>query len=79
MKTINVYGSGCRNCAVTAERLTQEASARNLDVQVEKVTDLEAIMQAGVVSTPAVGMDGQLMHSGSVPTDEQVKQILDNV
>lgn len=79
MKTIHVYGSGCRNCTVTAERLAQEANARNLDVQVEKVTDLEAIMQAGVVSTPAVGLDGQLMHSGSVPTDDQVKQILDNV
>lgn len=67
MKQINVYGSGCKNCVTTAERLEQ----------VTKVTDLEAIMTAGMMSTPAVGVDGVLKHSGSVPTGEQVKKMLE--
>lgn len=77
MKQINVYGSGCKNCVTTAERLEQVAKELGLAVSVTKVTDLEAIMTAGVMSTPAVGVDGVLKHSGSVPTEEQIKKMLE--
>ncbi len=76
MKEVNVYGSGCKNCAVTAERIAEIGRALNLDIKVTKVTDLEKIMIAGVVSTPAVGIDGQLVHSGSVPSEDQVRAML---
>ncbi len=51
MKTIQVYGSGCRNCQVTAQRIVDVAHSLGQDVEVEKVTSLEAIMKAGVMST----------------------------
>ena len=76
MKQINVYGSGCKNCVTTAKRFEDVASQLGLDVQVTKVTDLQAIMTAGVVSTPAVGINGHIVHAGSVPSDEQVKDML---
>tara|TARA_Y100001949_G_C15840648_1_gene266135 strand:- start:66 stop:305 length:240 start_codon:yes stop_codon:yes gene_type:complete len=76
MKNIHVYGSGCKNCVVTAERIQQLVEAMKLDMTVDKVTDLEAIMNAGVVSTPAVGIDGQLVHSGSVPGEEEIRAFL---
>lgn len=76
MKKINVYGSGCKNCTVTAERFVEVAKELGVEVEVQKVTDLEAIMNAGVVSTPAVGIDGELKHSGSVPSAELVSALL---
>ena len=76
MKDINVYGSGCRNCVITAERVEQVAQQLNMTIRLNKVTDLEAIMSAGVVSTPAVSIDGRLVHSGSVPTPEKLTELL---
>ena len=76
MKEVKVYGSGCRNCKVTAELIEQISHEISCSIHLEKVTDLEQIMKAGVVSTPAVGVDGKLVHSGSVPTAEQVKSLL---
>ena len=76
MKNIQVYGSGCKNCTVTAERIIEVANDLNQDVNVEKVTNLEDIMKAGVMNTPSVGVDGVIKHSGSVPTVEQIKLLL---
>lgn len=78
MKHIHVYGSGCKNCVVTAERIQQLVETMQLDITVSKVTDLEAIMNAGVVSTPAVGINGQLVHSGSVPNEDEIRAFLSN-
>lgn len=78
MKHIHVYGSGCKNCVVTAERIQQLVETMQLDITVNKVTDLEAIMNAGVVSTPAVGINGQLVHSGSVPNEDEIRAFLSN-
>ncbi|BEU02641.1 glutaredoxin [Agarivorans sp. OAG1] len=76
MKTVQVYGSGCKNCVVTAERITQVAQEIGLRIEVEKVTGFEDIMKAGVMTTPAVAVDGIIQHAGSVPTIEQVQQML---
>ena len=76
MIEVNVYGSGCRNCTVTAELIEKISTEMGLEVQINKVKDLEAIMNAGVVSTPAVAINGRLVHSGSVPTEEAVKAFL---
>ena len=76
MKKINVYGSGCKNCAVTAERIEQVAQRLDQNIQLTKVFDLEAVMEAGVISTPAVAIDGHLVHTGSVPTIEKLEELL---
>lgn len=76
MKTVQVFGSGCNNCLVTTERLTQVAHELGIEVNVEKVTELKEIMIAGIVSTPGVAVDGIVKHTGSVPTIEQVRKIL---
>ena len=75
MKNVIVYGSGCSNCTVTLEKLQAFAKANDIEVQVTKETDMMAIMQAGVMSTPGVSVDGQVVHTGSVPNDAQVAKI----
>jgi small redox-active disulfide protein 2 len=76
MKNINVYGSGCKSCVNTAELIEKTAQELQVEIKLSKVTDLQAIMEAGVVSTPAVSVDGKLVHSGSVPDLQKIKEIL---
>jgi len=73
MKQITVFGSGCSNCNKTVELIDTVAKAVGAEVELTKETRLEAIMAAGVLSTPAVAIDGELIHSGSIPSREAVE------
>ena len=73
MKNIKVLGSGCRNCEITANVITLAAKQANVEIELEKVTDIAEIMAYGVMSTPAVVIDGKLVHSGGIPGPDQVK------
>jgi small redox-active disulfide protein 2 len=73
---IKVLGPGCTNC-VNLERVTREAVADlGLDATIEKVTDYQTIVGYGVMSTPALVVDEQLVLSGRVPTATAVRQLL---
>jgi len=74
MKHFKVLGSGCKNCENTAEMIEQAAKAAGVDVEVEKVTDMGAIMGYGVMSTPSVVLDEKLVHAGGVPAPEKVQE-----
>lgn len=72
MKVFKVLGSGCANCINTAKQIERMALELGIEVSVEKVTDLEAIMNYGVMSTPGVVMDNKLVHSGGVPKADAI-------
>lgn len=73
---IKVLGPGCTRC-VALERVTRDAvEALGLDASVEKVEDYPTIMGYGVMSTPALVVDEQVLFSGRVPRAAQVREIL---
>jgi small redox-active disulfide protein 2 len=73
---IKVLGPGCTNCK-TLERVTREAvAALGIDATIEKVEDYAAIMGYGVMSTPALVIDEQVVVSGRVPTVSQVRDLI---
>ncbi|EOX4788793.1 thioredoxin family protein [Vibrio alginolyticus] len=72
MKAFKVLGSGCANCVNTAKLIEKVAAEQGVDVSVEKVTDLETIMNYGVMSTPGVVMDEEVVHAGEIPSSESV-------
>ncbi len=74
MKQIKVLGSGCRNCEITANVIAMTAEQEKVEIQLEKITDIAEIMSYGVMSTPAVVVDGKLVHSGGIPGPDVVKQ-----
>jgi len=76
MKVLKVLGSGCKKCEQTAEIVKTVAAEMQVEVQIEKVTDVAEIMQYGVMSTPGVVFEQTVLHAGSVPTVEQVKAML---
>jgi len=73
MKTIQVLGSGCRNCEITANAIAQAAKEAGVEITLQKVTDIAEIMAFGVMSTPGVVVDGKLVHSGGIPGPDRVR------
>ncbi len=76
MKQIKVLGTGCANCKSTFQLIDTVAKAQGVAVELSKVEDLQAIMAFGVMSTPAVVIDGKVVHAGGVPTRDKVAQWL---
>lgn len=72
MKNIKVLGSGCRNCETTAKLIAEVATSKGIDIELEKVTDMAAILGFGVMSTPGVVVDGKVVHSGGVPGRDKI-------
>lgn len=76
MVTLQILGMGCPRCKVLAERTEQAARELGLDCQVEKVTDIERISRFGIMSVPALVVDGELKMVGRVPSVEALKELL---
>jgi len=74
MKTIKVLGSGCKNCETTANLIQIAAEQAGVEVEIEKVTDIAEIMAFGVMSTPGVVVDGEVVHAGGLPGPDLVHQ-----
>ena len=73
MIRIEVLGSGCAKCVKTAELIKLVADDCGLLVEVSKETSPEVMLKYGVMSTPAVIVDQQLVHSGSVPDRQKIE------
>lgn len=73
MKTVKVYGPGCKRCETTEAMVKDAAAKLGIDVDVEKVTDPKSIAMAGVMSTPGISVDGKLVHAGGLPDAAKLK------
>ena len=70
---ITVYGPGCRKCHEAEELVRRVVAESGAAAEIEKVSDLQAMMKAGVITTPAVAVDGVLKIVGRVPKAEEVR------
>ncbi|NTV97324.1 MAG: thioredoxin family protein [Thiobacillus sp.] len=77
MKNIKVLGTGCRNCELTARLIEDIAQRQGVAIELEKVTDMAAILGYGVMSTPGVVIDGKVVHAGGVPDRKTIAAWLD--
>ena len=73
---IKILGTGCSKCK-TLEKLTREVIEKNkITASVTKVEDIIEIMKYGVMSTPALVVDGEVVIKGRSPSAEEIKQVL---
>lgn len=73
---IKILGSGCSNCA-KLEKVTKEGIAElGIVAHVEKIEDMQKIMSYGVMSTPALVIDGVVKLVGKVPNKARMIEIL---
>jgi len=73
---IKVLGSGCANCRNTVALIEQVALAEKTAICLTKVEQMQDIVAYGVMSTPAVMIDGKVVHAGGVPSREKIEQWL---
>ena len=73
---IEVLGPGCPKCHNTEENVKKALSELNKQAEVIKVTDISAMIDKGILQTPALIIDGKIVIQGKIPTAEQVKQFI---
>lgn len=73
---IKILGSGCANCQRLDHNAHLAADELGLDVSFEKVTDPAEIASWGVMSTPALVIDDEVVVSGRVASQDDIKQLL---
>ena len=76
MTKLQVLGTGCAKCTKLAEMTEAAARELGMDYTLEKVTDITAIMQMGVMMTPALAVNGQVKVTGRVPSSDEIKKII---
>ena len=70
---ITIYGPGCRKCHEAEELVKKVVAESGTDATVEKVSDLQAMMKMGIISTPGFAVDGVLKLAGRVPKADEIK------
>lgn len=78
MKEILVLGTGCSKCKATLTVIEEVAKSHNFDGTIRKIEDIAQIISYGVMSTPAVVVDGKVAFAGGVPTKVQVESWFEN-
>jgi arsenite-transporting ATPase len=73
---IKVLGPGCSKCQTTVGIIERAAQAAGVAIEIVKVEDAAEIKRLGVSATPAVLIDGNLVHSGGLPSREEVQSWL---
>ena len=73
---IQILGSGCPKCRQLADNAAEAVKDLALGCEIEKVTDMNAIVDFGVMMTPALAIDGEVKFSGRVASSEEIKGLL---
>ncbi|MFZ5754966.1 MAG: thioredoxin family protein [Bacillota bacterium] len=73
---IKVYGPGCMNCTNLEKEVINALAELDMAANVEKVTDIKAIVEAGIMMTPGLVINGKVKSYGRVPRREEIKKFI---
>ena len=73
---VEVLGTGCKNCRALEAATAEALSELGMDVPIDKVTDYGEIVAYGVMSTPALAIDGEIRTTGRVPSVKEITELL---
>ncbi len=76
MTKLQVLGTGCANCEKLAEMAAQTAQELGIEFELEKVSEIDEITAFGVISTPALVVNGDVKVSGRLPSAEELKEMI---
>ncbi len=78
MIRIEILGAGCVKCNKTFQVVSEYVTKHGLPYEVVKVEDLDEILKYGILMTPGLVVDGQLVMRGKVPKEKDLAQLLQN-
>jgi len=73
---VKILGRGCRNCQNLEANTTQALHELGIDATIDHVRDEIEIIGYGVMSTPALVIDDEVVVSGRVPSPDQVRTLI---
>ena len=76
MKKIEIIGTGCAKCKRLLANAEQAVKELNIAAEVLKVDDIDAIVDRGVMMTPALFINGQARAEGRIPDVNEIKKML---
>jgi len=76
MKRLQILGTGCPKCKKLAENTEAAAKEMGVEYEIEKVTNINEIMNFGVMMTPGLVVDGEVKVVGKVESVEEIKTLL---
>jgi len=71
-----IYGSGCAKCKLLTAHTEEAAQALGITYEIEKITDVNGIIDAGIMRTPALAVDDEIIIEGKVPSADAIKKLL---
>lgn len=74
--SIKVLGAGCKNCHTLLENTREAVKALGLSAEVEYVTDMQKIMEHGVMRMPALVINEKVVSMGKVLKTAEVEALL---
>ncbi|MBN1169418.1 TM0996/MTH895 family glutaredoxin-like protein [Candidatus Micrarchaeota archaeon] len=74
---IEILGTGCPKCKMLEENARKAAAELGIGAEITKVTDIGKIVEYGVMSTPAIVVDGEVRAYGRIPDAEEIKKWLE--
>lgn len=74
MKHVKILGTGCRNCQTTLKLVEEVARAQGVEIELEKVDQIQDIMQYRLMATPGVVIDEEVVHAGGVPDRKKIER-----
>lgn len=73
---LQIFGTGCAKCIALGQHAEAAAQALGLEYEMEKVRDMNAIIDAGVTRTPALAVNGEIKSTGKVLSVDDIKTLL---
>ena len=73
---IEILGTGCPKCKQLEANARKAIEETKKKAEIVKVTEINKIIESGVMSTPAIVVDGEVKASGRIPTAEEIKKWL---
>ena len=72
MVTVKILGTGCKKCQTLEAKVRDLVAVNNIDAAVEKVTDIQEMMNYGIMMTPGIIINEKVKSFGIIPKDDQL-------
>ena len=79
MITVKILGSGCKRCQTLEARVRELVALNKIDAIVEKVTDIDQMMNYGIMLTPGLVINEKVKSTGIIPNDDQLLEWLKGI
>ena len=73
---IQILGTGCPKCKQIETNAREAVKNLNIEAVIEKITDINQIIDFGVTATPALAVDGDVKFSGRIPSVEEIEDVI---